>query len=153
MNAVLYVAIAIMAGVLTLVTLLQLLYMESQRLMARDLPALEFFKDKLEDLIGLPVDRGALTFSLIKHTLLLVIALCFLAAHLRDNAPSWEVFLEAALPAWLTMLAATYVVPQLIYRKTSGTWLASLVPLFKVCALVISPLVGALSFFQSLIEL
>jgi len=153
MSAIVYLVIVFLSAALTLVTLMQLLYMESQRLMARDLPALEFFKDKLEDLIGLPVDRGALTFSLIKHTLLLVIALCFLAAHLRDTAPSWEVFLEAALPAWLTMLAATYVVPQLIYRKTSGTWLASLVPLFKVCALVISPLVGALGFFQSLIEL
>jgi putative hemolysin len=127
--------------------------MESQRLMARDLPALQFFKDQLEDLIGLPVDRGALTFSLIKHTLLLLIGLCFLLLHLGDRAPSWEVFLEAALPAWLTMLAATYVVPQLIYRKTSGHWLTSLVPVFRACGLVVSPLAAALSFFQSLIEL
>ena len=153
MNAVLYVAIAIMAGVLTLVTLLQLLYMESQRLLARDLPALEFFKEKLEDLLGLPVDRGALTFSLIKHTLLLLLALCFLAVHLGDTAPSWEVFLEAALPAWLTMLASTYVVPQLIYRKTSGHWLVPLAPVLRACALLMRPLVGALGFFQSLIEL
>jgi len=72
---------------------------------------------------------------------------------LGDTSPSWEVFLESALPAWLTMLAATYVVPQLIYRKTSGTWLLALVPAFRICALVISPLVAALGFFQSLIEL
>lgn len=92
MSAIVYLVIAILAAALTLVTLMQLLYMESQRLMARDLPALEFFKDKLEDLIGLPVDRGALTFSLIKHTILMVIALCFLAVHLRDTAPSWKYF-------------------------------------------------------------
>ncbi len=153
MNAILYAAIVIMAGVLALVTLLQLLYMESQRLLARDLPALQFFKETLEDLLGLPVDRGVLTFSLIKHTLLLLLALCFLAVHLGDTAPSWEVFLEAALPAWLTMLAATYVLPQLIYRKTSGHWLAPLTPVLKVCALMVRPLVGALGFFQSLIEL
>jgi putative hemolysin len=153
MSAVFYAVIVLLAASLALVTLVQLLYMESQRLMARDLPALEFFKETLEDRIGLPVDRGALTFSLIKHTLLLAMALCFLAAHLGDTSPSWEVFLESALPAWLTMLAATYVVPQLIYRKTSGSWLLPLVPAFRICALVISPLVAALGFFQSLIEL
>jgi len=154
MNAVLlYAAIVLMAVALTLVTLLQLLYMESQRLLARDLPALQFFKEILEDLLGLPLDRGALTFSLIKHTLLLLLALCFLAVHLGETAPSWEVFLEAALPAWLTMLAATYVVPQLIYKKTSGHWLAPLAPGLRVCAVIVRPLVGALGFFQSLIEL
>jgi putative hemolysin len=149
----LYATIPILAVALTLVTLLQLLYMESQRLMARDLPALQFFKEKLEDMIGLPEDRGALTFSLIKHTLLLLIALCFLALYLGDRAPAWEVLLEAALPAWLTMLAATYVIPQLIYRKTSGHWLVKLVPLFRACGWIVHPLAEALSFFQSLIEL
>lgn len=153
MNALLYAAIVVFAAALALVTLLQLLYMESQRLMARDLPALQFFKEKLEDMIGLPVDRGALTFSLIKHTLLLLLGLCFLAAHLGDATPQWEVFLESALLAWLTMLTATYVLPQLIYRKTRGHWLAVLVPAFKACAVIVSPLVAALGFFQSLIEL
>ena len=153
MNAALYLAIGLIAAALALVTLVQLLYMESQRLMARDLPALQFFKEKLEDLIGLRVDRGALTFSLIKHTLLLSLALCFLGVHFRDTAPMWEVFLEAAAPAWLTMLAATYVAPQLIYRKTSGHWLVALVPVFKACGLLASPLAAALAFFQSLIEL
>jgi len=153
MNAALYLAIVLIAAALALVTLVQLLYMESQRLMARDLPALQFFKEKLEDQIGLRVDRGALTFSMLKHTLLLALALCFLGVHFRDTSPMWEVFLEAALPAWLTMLAATYVAPQLIYRKTSGHWLITLVPLFKACGLLVSPLVAALALFQSLIEL
>ena len=53
---------------LGLVTFVQLLYLESLRLRTRDLPALKFFKETLEDKIGLKTEDGAGTFSLIKHT-------------------------------------------------------------------------------------
>ncbi len=47
---------------------MQLLYLESLRLRTRDLPSLKFFKDTLEDKLGLKTEDGAGTFSLIKHT-------------------------------------------------------------------------------------
>ena len=65
-------AIATIAAIplLALVTFVQLLYLESLRLRPRDLPSLEFFKDTLEDKLGLKTEDGAGAFSLIKHTLL-----------------------------------------------------------------------------------
>ena len=47
-----------------------MLYLESLRLRTRDLPSLKFFKETLEDKIGLKTEQGAGAFSLIKHTLL-----------------------------------------------------------------------------------
>ena len=60
----------IIIPLLGLVTFVQMLYLESLRLRTRDLPSLKFFKETLEDKIGLKTEDGAGAFSLIKHTLL-----------------------------------------------------------------------------------
>ena len=57
MTALLIVLLVFTSVLLGLVTLVQLLYMESLRLRARDLPALELFKDRLEDAIGAKSNR------------------------------------------------------------------------------------------------
>jgi CBS domain containing-hemolysin-like protein len=152
-NAIPYILAPLLAAALCLFTLVQLLYTESLRLLARDLPILQLFKETLEDRIGISTEKGLLAFSLIKHTLLLLLGMCFLSVRFGDQVPVWQSVLEAALFAWLTMLAATYVVPQLLYRKTSGRWLLPLAPLFRFAALLVRPLTAVLGFFQSLVEL
>ena len=148
------VAAAIVCAILLcLVTVVQVLYMDSLRLRARDLPALQFFKETLQERIGLDADRGALTFSIIKHTLLLLMGLCFMAVQFDNVNNRWQSFFEAALFAWLTMLATTYMLAQVLYRKTRGHWLLPLAPLLRFCALVVRPLAAVLGFFQSLVEL
>ena len=84
-------------------------------------------------------DDGLLAFSLIKHTLVLLLGVCFLATREGDPAP-WQNLFEAALFAWLTMLLSTYVLAQVLYRKTSGHWLLPLAPMLRVCALLVRPL-------------
>jgi CBS domain containing-hemolysin-like protein len=149
------VILATLIGIplLGLVTFVQLLYLESLRLRTRDLPSLKFFKDTLEDRIGLKTENGAGSFSLLKHTLLVLLGI-FYFAWFADGQP-WNpaVFWQAVLAVWLTMLAFSYVLPQLLYRRTSGRWLLSLVPLLRGLAWLARPFVGALSFFQSLIDL
>ena len=130
---------------LGLVTFVQLLYLESLRLRTRDLPSLKFFKDQLEDKIGIKADRGAGSFSLIKHSLLVALGVLYFA---------WLGNLwQAALAAWLVMIAVAYALPQLLYRRTSGHWLLPLVPLLRALALIARPCEALLEFFQSLIDL
>jgi putative hemolysin len=145
-------AIVIWAVLLCLITVVQTLYMESLRLRSRDLPALQYFKETLEDRIGVEGDKGLLTFSLIKHTLILLLGVCFLATRYGEQTP-WQNLFEASLFAWLTMLLSTYVLAQVLYRKTSGHWLLPLAPVLRVCALIMRPLTALLGFFQSLVEL
>src|SRR5207247_53964 len=138
---------------LCLVTLIQLLYMETLRIRARDLPALQFFKETLEDQIGAKANEGALVFSLVKHTALLFLGLLFLAACFGDKSPFWAIFLQAAVMSWLAMLLFTYVIPQTLYRKTSGAWLLPLAPILRILVAIARPVTGVLGFFQSLVEL
>ena len=65
---------------------MQVLYLESLRLRTRDLPSLKFFKDTLEDKIGMETEDGAGAFSLVKHTLLAVLGILYFA-WFADGAP------------------------------------------------------------------
>jgi putative hemolysin len=144
---------AICAALLCLITVVQILYMESLRLRARDLPALQFFKETLEDRIGVHADEGVLAFSFIKHTLLLLLGVFFVGMWIGEPGQVWQNLLESALFAWLTMLASTYVFAHLLYRKTKGHWLLPLVPVLRLMVLLVRPLAGILGFFQSLVDL
>jgi len=147
------VAAILLAIVLCLVTLVQLFYMESLRLRTRDLPSLQFFKDNLQDRLGARDQAGVLVFSLVKHTSLLLLVVCFIAASANKGTLRWIDLAQDTLFAWLTMLVSTYVLPQLLYRKTSGHWLVPLVPVLRAIALVVRPLAALLGFFQSLVDL
>jgi len=153
MIAIPLLAAIIVAALLCILTIFQTMYTESLRLRSRDLPSLQFFKETLEDRIGLKPRDGVLVISLIKHTLLVLLGLIFVAMTWTEDAPSWQRFLEAALFAWLTMLLSTYVLAPLLFRKTTGHWLIPLAPILRICAILVRPLTAILSFFQSLVEL
>jgi CBS domain containing-hemolysin-like protein len=146
-------ATIVWAVLLCLITVVQILYMESLRLRSREFPALQFFKEALQDRIGVSGDHGVLAFSLIKHTLILLLGVCFLATSVGNRAAGWQNLFEVALFAWLTMLVSTYILAQLLYRKTSGRWLLPFTPVLRVCVLIVKPLTAILDFFQSLVEL
>lgn len=153
MIAIPLVAAVMVAAVLCILTVFQTVYTESLRLRPRDLPVLQLFEATLEKKIGLKPRDGVLVISLIKHTLLLLLGLLFIAVLIPGSGVGWRSFLEAALFAWLTMLASTYVLAPLLYRKTKGHWLLPLAPALRISAVLVRPLTAILGFFQSLIEL
>jgi CBS domain containing-hemolysin-like protein len=150
-----FVMVAALAAIveLGLVTFVQLLYLESMRLRPRDLPSLEFFKGTLEDRIGLKIETGAETFSLYKHTTLVLLGVLFFARFAYDDPSIPAALWQAAVAAWLSMIAVAYALPQLLYRRTTGRWLVPLVPLLRAMAWVAHPAVALMSFFQSLVDL
>ncbi len=139
------VALAATIFLLALATFAQVLYLESLRLRTRDLPSLKFFKETLEDKIGLDAEQGAGSFSLVKHTLVILLALGYYA--------ELEVVWEAALAAWITMVATAFALPQLLYRRTTARWMMPLVPLVRALAWIARPVEAVLTFFQRLIDL
>jgi putative hemolysin len=145
-------AITILAALmLALVSSIQLLYLESQRLRTRDLPSLEFFKSVIEEKIGLGTDEGALAFSLLKHATLALLGVLVLGDFLTRPLTAL-VFLEACFMAVLLMLVASYGIPQISYRRSKGRWLAPLVPLLRALALAMKPATAIFLFFYSLID-
>ncbi len=150
MTMMLAVAAGAFGLVLVLVTFVQLLYLEALRLRPHERPALEYFKDRLQDRIGIDLEYGVLTFSLIKHTLLVGLGLVLPLLAWR---PEQGAIAEICLTSWLTMLVATYVIPHVLYRRSSGRWLSALAPVLRGLALLMKPLVAVSAFFQSLTEL
>ena len=81
-----------------------MLYLESLRLRTRDFPAIKFFKETLEDKIGFPTEDGAGSFTLIKHTAILLIAVLYFLVFADGQAWTWPEALETAVSSWLTMI-------------------------------------------------
>jgi putative hemolysin len=135
----------VLALILVLATLVQMLYMDAVRVRPRELPFLELFRGGLDERIGLKPDAGILTFSLVKHTILAVLGALFFQIAGR--------FPEAALLSFATMLVLTYMVPQYLYRRTSGQWFIALVPVTRALIILVKPLTAFLGFLQSLVQL
>jgi putative hemolysin len=150
-SAILIAAAVLLGVVLAAVTLVQQLYQESLRLRPHERPALEYFKEKLQARIGVDTDHGVLTFSLVKHTLLVLLGIVFLLLH--PGPATLRSIVESCLLAWVTMLGATYIVPHVLYRRSSGRWLGAFAPLLRAVAFLMRPLVAVSAFFQSLTEL
>lgn len=153
MTGLLIALAVLLAVVLAPVTFVQVLYLESLRLRSRELPALQFFKKTLEEQIGLKGARGALVFSLLKHTMLVLLGVVILGASLASPLAFWQALAEAALLAWALMLVGAYIVPQTLYRKTDGRWLLPLAPLLRLMAWPARPVIAVMEFFQAVVEL
>ena len=120
---------------------MQLLYLESLRLLRRETPRLEFFRETLAAEIGLEQERGSLAFSLIKHISLFLIGVFFFARSAR-GAPHWQSVLEAVGASLLAMLFRHLFRAVPVYRRTKGEWSEACLPLVKLLALLAAPLVG-----------
>ncbi len=153
MTTVLIIVITFLALLLGLVTFVQLLYLESLRLRTRDFPAIKFFKETLEDKIGFQTDDGAGSFTLIKHSAILLIGVLYFLVFADGQAWTWPEVLETAVASWLTMIVMAYVLPQVLYRRTSARWLTPLAPFIRAVGLLAKPFVAVLDLFQSLVEL
>ena len=146
-------ALGALAVVLLLISTVQQLYLESQRLRMRDVPMQQFFRSTLEARLGFTIERGSLAFSLIKHGALLLTGVLVLSFAVDDGRMSALSVIEAACSGWVLMFVFAYLVPTLLYRRTSGVWILPLVPVLKLCANIMLPAVVLLHFLQSLVDI
>src|SRR5579885_1659997 len=146
------VAAIIVAIMVTLVTCVQVLYLESLRIRTRERASLEFFKTTLEAKLGLETERGSLTFSLIKHVGLAVLGCVTMAVALQGTGLGEALAGACLLVAFYTIIG-TFIIPQIVYRSSSGRGLLALAPLLRALAWMVRPMVWALEFLQSLFEL
>ena len=147
------IAVWIATPLLGLVTFVQLLYLESLRLRTRDLPSIVFFKETLQPRLGLKTEQGADAFSLVKHTLLLLLGILYFAWFADSEPWTGPGFWQSLASAWFAMIVVSYVLPQLAYRRTSAHWLVPLLPLLRALAWIARLPVAVLTFLQRLFEL
>src|SRR5260370_5440338 len=70
-----------------------------------------------------------------------------------QSTPILEALSVVCLLVGFFTVVGTYVVPQIVYRKSTGRGLLALVPLFRMLAFAVRPLVWMIEFLQSLFEL
>src|SRR3984957_3979781 len=153
MTLALAVLIAIFAALLGLVTFVQLLYLESLRLRTRDLPAIKFFRETLEEKIGFEKEDGAVLFSFVKHTPIVLLAVLYFLLFADGAAWTWPVVWETVVASWLTMIATAKGLPHVLRRRRAAQWLAPMARLMRVIGLRAKPFVAVLGFFQSMVDL
>jgi CBS domain containing-hemolysin-like protein len=140
-----------LGGALCVLSFVQILYLESIRLRTRDLPSLQYFKSTLEERLRFENEDGTLSFSLLKQGTLLLLGIYVFSVF--QGFLNWQLCVEAVFTAWLIMVLAGYVIPQMLYRRSDGTILGPLVPVLRLLTLLIRPVVGLLHFLHSLVEL
>jgi CBS domain containing-hemolysin-like protein len=138
---------------IALFTSIQTLYLEGMRLRTRDLPALQYFKTDLEPRLNLRSEEGAFSFSLWKHLCLVSLGVLILAKTVDGEALRPAEFVESLALAWGATILFAYVIPQLLFRRTSGHWLNGLLGFFTIAALMARPLVLAFNFLHSLLDI
>src|SRR5947208_7598065 len=147
------ISLIVLLVLILLFTSIQTLYLEGMRLRSRDLPSLQYFKSDLEPRLCLRSEEGALTFSLWKHTCLVIFGVLVLAQTIDGSPMKFPELLEAIATAWLAMLVCSYLIPQLLFRRTSGRWLNTLPPFYAASALIFRPIVLGLGFLHSLLDI
>ncbi len=138
---------------LAFVSYVQLLYLESLRLIRREVPSLEFFRESLAAKIGLEPEHGSLAFSLVKHVSLFLVGVFYLCALVRPGVPQWQSVIEAIVASFVAMLVTTYFVPLFLHRRTKGQWMLKTLPAIKLIAACAAPLAALVRMFQSLLDL
>jgi putative hemolysin len=146
-------ALVILFVLVILFTAIQTFYSEGMRLRTREIPAMQYFKSDFEPRLGLRSEEGSLSFSLWKHTCLVLFGVLALAQAVDGGRLDVPELLTASGSSWLAMLTCAYLIPQLLVRRTSGHWLHPMLPFYVASGLIVRPLVLGLGFLNSLLDI
>ncbi len=143
----------VLVALIALFTTIQTLYVESMRLRTRELPAVLYFKEVMEAKLKMRPETGSLTFSLWKHACMVAMGVFVLAEVVSEEPLNALDVTEALVVALLLMNLSAYLIPQLLYRRSSGRWMHAFLPFYSVTALAARPFVAALGFLHSLLDI
>ncbi|MBL8213593.1 MAG: HlyC/CorC family transporter [Bryobacterales bacterium] len=153
-SVLLLVVLALICGVIVIVSFMHLLCRESLRIKARDPESLDYYKEVLQEKTQMDGEQGALAYSLIRHFGLLAMTIVMMASSLDgDNPNIWLALLQAFGLASLLMLVTSYLIPTFLYNRTNGHWALAAIPLLRLLALLARPVIGALELVQDLADL
>ncbi len=147
------IILIVLVALIALFTTIQTLYVESMRLRTRELPSLVYFKEVMEAKLKMRAEAGSLTFSLWKHACMVAMGVFVMAQMLNEGSLTVIDVTEALVVALLLMNLSAYLIPQLLYSRSSGRWLHAFLPFYSVTALAARPFVAAFGFLHSLLDI
>src|ERR1700723_2185306 len=122
------IILIVLVALIALFTTIQTFYVESMRLRTRELPALVYFKEVMEAKLKMRAETGSLTFSLWKHACMVAMGVFVMAQMLNEGSLNAIDVTEALFVALLLMNLSAYLIPQFLYRRSSGHWMSAFLP-------------------------
>ncbi len=154
MSYAVIVAIALLLGLLTLVSYVDRLYTEIGRFLSREFQDnINAFEQKVEPRLGVSRQRASLSMSILTQLTMAAIAMLVGFTVFRDRA--WTVYeiLQATASLVLIVIVCNRLLPFVFFSRTRGNWLVRWTLLLRLLIYLVLPITLVLGFCQSVAAL
>jgi CBS domain containing-hemolysin-like protein len=114
---------------------------------------LDVFEAEMEPRIRMPRRRASLTFALLAHVWLVVVAVLTARGVTFFVSSTWEAILQNVILLSAVVGVAMHLLPFVLLMRTQGKWLIPLLPIVKVFTWIVWPMRAAIELIASLGEL
>lgn len=114
---------------------------------------LDVFEAEIEPRIKMPRRRASLTYALLAHVWLVVVAVLTARGVTFFVVSPWEAVLQNVILLSAVVGVAMHLLPFVLLMRTQGKWLMPLLPIVKVFTWIVWPMRAAIELIASLGEL
>ncbi len=146
--------IAVLLGLLTLVSYVDRLYGEIGKFLSREFQDnIDVFERNVEPRLGVSRARAALSMAILTQLTMAAIAMLVGFSIFRDRA--WSVYeaLQAAASLILIVIVFNRLLPFVFFSRTRGTWLLRSTLVLRLLIYLVLPITLVLGFCQSVAAL
>jgi len=148
------IALALLFGLLTLVSYVDRLYQEIGKFLSREFQDnIDAFEQIVEPRLGVTRARASLSMAILTQLVTAAIAMIVGFTVFRDRAWSIYEVLEATLSLVLTIIIFNRLLPFVFFSRSRGRWLADWVLLLRTLIYLVLPVTLVLGFCQSVAAL
>src|ERR1700723_196895 len=146
--------LALLFGLLTLVSYVDRLYQEIGKFLSRDFQDnIDAFEQIVEPRLGVTRTRASVSMAILTQLVTAAIAMIVGFTVFRDRAWSVHEVLEATLSLILIIIVFNRLLPFVFFSRSRGRWLGHWTPLLRLLIYVVLPVTLVLRFFQSVAAL
>ena len=140
MNLAVVLALALLVGLLILVSYVDRVYQEIGKFLSRDFQDnIDIFERKVEPRLG--VGRGRASLSMAILTQLIMAAIALLVGYLVFDEQGWGIYeiLQAAITLILIVTICNRFIPFVFFSRTTGAWLVRWTLLLRILIYLVLP--------------
>jgi putative hemolysin len=154
MNFAIAIALALLCGLLTLVSYMDRLYSEIGKFLSREFQDnIDAFEQTVEPRLKFSRERAALSVAVLSQLTTAAIALLLGFAVFREGIWRVEEILQVILGLILIVIIFNRFLPFVLFMRTKGQWLARWVPLLRLIIYLALPATLVLGFLRSVTAL
>ncbi len=114
---------------------------------------LDIFETEIEPRVKMPRRRAALTFALLAHVWLVVVAVLVARGVTVFVPGAWEAVLQHVILLSALVGVAMHLFPYILLARSRGRWLVAVLPVIRVFTWIVWPLRAGVELMVSLTEL